>query len=174
MLRKIFEINFLILTFSSQDFLRDLVRVWLNPYQTGLVRIWSNPYQIPQKISRQFFKNQQIHLENFSQQKIVHLNRSKIVPRIQKSYLENLKTIISTRIPVITEKWNDLGRKSRVLFTKSSKPSFIRIPLVISRSGTRGYSYLQYSRFSNKWKFEQMEILFENRLLFIREQMEIL
>ena len=33
---------------------------------------------------------------------------------------------------------------------------------------------LGYSTFSNKWKFEQMEILVENRLLFIREQMEIL
>ena len=41
---------------------------------------------------------------------------------------------------------------------------------------TEGYPrhLTEYSRFSNKWEFEQMGALVENRLLFIREQMGVL
>ena len=42
-------------------FVKDLVRVWSNPYQTILVRIWSNPYQMSKSFTKSlrspFFSN---------------------------------------------------------------------------------------------------------------------
>ena len=96
---KIVDFNIFVSGFSP-GFGKGLVKSLPNGFGKDLIKPLPNPTENLETI----FLNQQIHLEKFSQQKIVHLNRSKIVPRIQKSYLENLKTIISTRIPVITEK----------------------------------------------------------------------